>query len=88
MKRKGKQRIIIMMLTASMYLSGLPVMDAHAATTKEKLEQAEKEHEETKNKLSETEGNIATMEQEKNSLQGQLNQLNAELTQVVKILRI
>jgi len=82
MKRKGKQRIIIMMLTASMYLSGLPVMDAHAATTKEKLEQAEKEHEETKNKLSETEGNIATMEQEKNSLQGQLNQLNAELTQV------
>ena len=82
MRRKGKQRIIIMVLTASMYLSGLPVMDAHAATTKEKLEQAEKEHEETKNKLSETEGNIATMEQEKNSLQGKLNQLNAELTEV------
>ena len=82
MRRKGKQRIIIMVLTASMYLSGLPVMDAHAATTKEKLEQAEKEHEETKNKLNETEGNIATMEQEKNSLQGKLNQLNAELTEV------
>lgn len=82
MRRKGKQRIIIMVLTASMYLSGLPVMDAYAATTKEKLEQAEKEHEETKNKLSETEGNIASMEQEKNSLQGKLNQLNAELTEV------
>jgi DNA-binding FadR family transcriptional regulator len=43
MKRKGKHRIIIMMLTASMYLSGLPVMDAYAATTQEKLEQAQKQ---------------------------------------------
>ena len=82
MKRKGKQRIILMVLTASMYLSGLPVMDAYAATTKEKLEQAEKEHEETKNKLNETESNIASMEETKNSLQGQLNQLNKELTAV------
>ncbi len=82
MKRKGKQRIILMVLTASIYLSGLPVMDAHAATTKEKLEQAEKEHAETKNKLSETESNIASMEDTKNSLQGKLNQLNKELTAV------
>ena len=82
MKRKGKQRIILMMLTASMYLSGLPVMDAYAATTKEKLEQAEKEHAETKNKLNETETNIANMEEEKSSLQGKLNQLNKELTAV------
>ncbi len=82
MKRKGKQRIIIMMLTASMYLSGLPVMDAYAATTKEKLEQAQKEQEETKNKLSETESNIASMEEEKSSLQGKLNQLNKDLTAV------
>lgn len=82
MKRKGKHGIIIMVLTASMYLSGLPVMDAHAATTKEKLEQAEKEHEETKNKLNETETNIANMEGEKASLQGKLNQLNKELTAV------
>ena len=82
MKRKGKHGIIIMVLTASMYLSGLPVMDAHAATTKEKLEQAEKEHEETKNKLNETETNIANMEGEKTSLQGKLNQLNKELTAV------
>lgn len=82
MKRKGKQRIILMVLTASIYLSGLPVMDAHAATTKEKLEQAEKEHAETKNKLNETESNIASMEDTKNSLQGKLNQLNKELTAV------
>jgi len=82
MKRKGKQRIIIMMLTASMYLSGLPVMDAYAATTKEKLEQAQKEQEETKNKLNETQSNIASMEEEKTGLQSKLNQLNKDLTAV------
>ena len=82
MKRKGKQRIIIMMLTASMYLSGLPVMDAYAATTKEKLEQAQKENEETKNKLNETQSNIASMEEEKSGLQTKLNQLNKDLTAV------
>ena len=82
MKRKGKHRIIIMMLTASMYLSGLPVMDAYAATTQEKLEQAQKENEETKNKLNETQSNIASMEEEKSSLQSKLNQLNKDLTAV------
>ena len=82
MKRKGKQRIIIMMLTASMYLSGLPVMDAYAATTQEKLEQAQKENEETKNKLNETQSNIASMEEEKSGLQSKLNQLNKDLTAV------
>lgn len=82
MIRKGKHRIIIMMLTASMYLSGLPVMDAYAATTQEKLEQVQKENEETKNKLNETQSNIASMEEEKSSLQSKLNQLNKDLTAV------
>ena len=82
MKKKGKHRIIIMMLTASMYLSGLPVMDVYAATTQEKLEQAQKEQEETKNKLNETESNIASMEEEKSGLQSKLNQLNKDLTAV------
>ena len=82
MKRKGKHRIIVMVLTASMYLSGLPVMDAHAATTQEQLEQAQKENEETKNKLNETQSNIASMEEEKSGLQSKLNQLNKDLTAV------
>jgi len=82
MKRKGKQRIIIMMLTSSMYLSGLPVMDAYAATTQEKLDQAQKENEETKNKLNETQSNIASMEEEKTGLQSKLNRLNKDLTAV------
>lgn len=82
MKKKRNYRIIMMMLTASMYLSSMPVMEAYAATTKEKLEQAEKEHEETKSKLNETENNISAMEEEKTSLQGKLNQLNKELEEV------
>lgn len=82
MKRKGKHRIIIMMLTASMYLSGLPVMDAYATTTQEQLEQAQRENEETRNKLSETESDITSMEEEKSSLQSKLNQLNKDLTAV------
>jgi len=82
MKRKGKHRIIVMMLTASMYLSGLPVMDAYAATTQEKLEQAQKQNEETKNKLSETQSNIASMEEEKSGLVSKLDQLNKDLTAV------
>ena len=82
MKRKGKHRIIIMVLTASMYLSGLPVMDVYAATTQEKLEQAQKENEETKNKLNETQSSIASMEEEKSGLQSKLDQLNKDLTAV------
>ena len=82
MKRKGKHCIIVMMLTASMYLSGLPVMDAYAATTQEKLEQSQKQNEETKNKLSETQSNIASMEEEKSGLVSKLDQLNKDLTAV------
>ena len=82
MKWKGKHRIIAVLLTTTMYFAGLPAFDAYAATTKEKLEQAEKEHEETKNKLDETESNIDAMEAQKSSLQGKLSQLNQELESV------
>ncbi len=82
MIRKGKHRILAVLLTTTMYLAGLPAFDAYAATTKEKLEQAEKEHEETKNKLDETESNISTMEEEKSSLQDKLSKLNKELASV------
>ena len=65
-----------------MYLSCMPVTDAFAATTKEKLEQAQKEQAEVKDKLEETESNIAGMESEKSELQTKLNQLNSDLTAV------
>lgn len=82
MKRKGMHRIVAVILTITMYLSCVPVTDAYAATTKEKLEQAEKEQAEVKGKLEETEQNIAGMENEKSALQTKLSQLNSDLTAV------
>lgn len=82
MKRKGLHRALVVILTITMYLSCMPVSDAFAATTKEKLEQAEKEQAEVKNKLEATEQNIAGMESEKSELQTKLNQLNNDLTAV------
>ena len=82
MKRKGMHRLVAVILTCTMYLSGMPVTDAYAATTKEKLEQAQKEQEVVKDKLEETEENIAGMESEKSALQKKLSQLNDDLTAV------
>lgn len=82
MKRKGMHRFVAVILTCTMYLSGMPVTDAYAATTKEKLEQAQKEQAVVKDKLEETEENIAGMENEKSALQKKLSQLNDDLTAV------
>ncbi len=82
MKRKGMHRFVAVILTITMYLSCIPVTDAYAATTKEKLEQAEKEQAEVKGKLEATEQNIAGMENEKSALQTKLSQLNEDLTAV------
>ena len=82
MKRRGLHRIVAVILTITMYLSCVPVTDAYAATTKEKLEQAEKEQAEVKDKLEQTEQNIVGMESEKSELQTKLNQLNNDLTAV------
>lgn len=82
MKRRGLHRIVAVILTVTMYLSCVPVTDAYAATTKEKLEQAQKEQEEVKGKLEQTEQNIAGMETQKSELQTKLNQLNDNLATV------
>ena len=82
MKRKGAHRIVAVILTITMYISCMPVTDAYAATTKEQLEQAEKEQAEVKGKLEETEENIEGMEKEKSSLQTKLSQLNEDLSKV------
>lgn len=82
MKRRGLHRIVAVILTVTMYLSCVPVTDAYAATTKEKLEQAQKEQEEVKGKLEQTELNIAGMETQKSELQTKLDQLNDNLATV------
>lgn len=82
MKGRGWHRIVAVILTITMYLSCMPVTDAYAATTKEQLEQAEKEQEEVKGKLEQTEQNIAGMETQKTQLQTKLNELNDNLAAV------
>lgn len=54
----------------------------YALTTKEQLEQAEREREQTKGQLSETQENISGLENELSSLRGKLNDLNSKLSEV------
>lgn len=82
MRRSGLHRITAVVLTITMYLSCMPVTDAYAATTKEQLEQAQKEQEEVKDKLEQTEQNIAGMETQKTQLQTKLDELNDNLAAV------
>lgn len=82
MKVMGRHRSVAVILAVSLYFSVLPVTDAYAATTQEKLNQAQQEHEETQNKLNETNENIGELQGVKDSLQGKLNVLNQDLTDV------
>lgn len=81
MKMSWKQ-LVAVFLVATMYFSILPSTDAYAKTTKEQLEEAEQEHQETTGKLKETQDNIDSLNDTKDSLQGQLNQLTDQLTEV------
>lgn len=78
----GWRQLVAIMLTVTMYFSILPVTDAYAKTTQEKLDEAEEEHKETTGKLKETQDNIDSLNDTKDNLQGQLNQLNDQLTEV------
>lgn len=57
-------------------------LSSYALTTKEKLEQAQREREQTQGQLSQTQENISGLESELNTLQGVLNNLNDQLTDV------
>lgn len=82
MRIKGKYRILAVLLAVSLYISGIPSMQVYAETTKEKLDKAQKEHEETKSKLNETKDNISSLNGVKDSLEGKLDNLNVQLTEV------
>lgn len=79
MIRMGK-RLTASLLMAAM-VAGLS-LSAYALTTKEKLEQAQKEQEKTKGELSQTQDNISGLESELSALQGKLNNLNDQLSDV------
>ncbi len=82
MKAKGRFRTISVMLIISMYFSCLPATEAYATTTREKLDQAQRDHQETTSKLNETKDNLNSLNEVKSSLQGKLEELNNELTEV------
>ena len=82
MRVKGRFRVVAAFLIAAMYFSCLPVTDAYALTTQEKLNQAQQSHQETTSKLNETKDNLNSLNEVKSSLQGKLEDLNTELTNV------
>lgn len=66
----------------------MPQFDAYALTTKEKLEAAQKQHEQTKDKINDGKENIDGLKGERNSLQGELNNLTAQLEQISEDLAV
>ena len=79
MGNKKRYVSVAVFLILTMFFSIFPVSDVYATTTKEKLEQAQKEHQETKEKLENTKENIGQLEDVKETLQDKLNELNKEL---------
>lgn len=77
---KMGKRLAASLLVAAM-AAGLS-LSAYALTTKEKLDQAQREQEQTKGQLSETKENISGLESELSALQGKLDNLNDQLTAV------
>jgi len=79
MEKKKCYAKVSVLLILTMFFSIFPVSDVYAITTKEKLEQAQKEHQQTKEQLENTKENIGQLEDVKETLQDKLEQLNAEL---------
>lgn len=75
-------RSFMLVLIISVLLATVSGGQAKAATTREKLQQAQKEHEETKEKLNDTKKNISRLGEAKDELNQQLNILNEKLESV------
>ncbi|MDE6606305.1 MAG: cell wall hydrolase [Lachnospiraceae bacterium] len=75
-KRKFFSIIAVVIL-----MSAVP-FTSYATTTREKLDQAEQEKEDTQEKLEDTQENIEGLKEEQNTLKGMLSNLNSQLGQV------
>ena len=69
-------------MVATLFIVALPLGHAYASTTKEKLEQAEKENKETKSQLNQTKEDLEDLKEVKGTLEEELDDLNVKLTQV------
>lgn len=79
------RKILTVVLTASMILSAVSVVQMRAEgaqTTQEKIDQAEKEKSELEDAQQEQEDELSDLQTEKNSLQGELAELNSNLNDV------
>ncbi|MGN1333054.1 MAG: cell wall hydrolase [Lachnospiraceae bacterium] len=77
-----RKKSLCMLLAAALCITSLPVGYTYAATTKEKLEQAEKENKETKSELNQTKEDLEDLKEVKGTLEEELEDLNSKLTQV------
>ena len=78
---KGMRKAAIRL--ASVLMLVLMTVTVYATEeTRQKLDAAQQEKNETESKLNQTEENIAALNEQQNSLQGTLSTLNAELSQV------
>lgn len=78
---KGISRRLLSVILIVAMTTGFS-LTAYALTTKEKLEQAEREKQETEGQLSETKENISGLQSEQNTLKGTLDNLTGQLEEV------
>lgn len=82
MRRRSGISFVAILLCISLYFASMPQFESFALTTKEKLDQAKKQHEETKGKIDDAKENISDLKDERSTLQGELNNLNEQLEEV------
>ena len=80
MEFRDKRRYLSV-ITIVILMSVIP-FTSYATTTREKLDQAEQEKENTQEKLEDTRENIEGLKEEQNTLKGKLSSLNSQLSQV------
>lgn len=84
MKAGGRRKAAVT-LAAFLLLVHIPIT-VMAASTQERLNQAEQEKVQTEEQLNQTQENIGGLKEEQNTLKGRLNSLNSDLTQVAETL--
>lgn len=80
--RRLRRNFFMIAMSFILALTATPSVVSLAETTQEKLNKAEKEHEETKKNLNDTKENIDKLNDKKESLQGELSQLNDQLEDI------
>lgn len=73
---------IAIILTVVLAITAIPLVSNATSSTKEKLDKAKQEKEETEGELDKTKDNLTGLKQEKGTLEGELSNLNNQLEEV------